>query len=429
MKGQRKRKKSVTHQQLLEKELELDRIAIDTKHWRKPTGFLSELEHAVRPEIHEGRLPHYGVIFADVDPSVIGWSWLKMPEKDLILGRQLADGIRSFTVFVDGKFVGVLSSDRGGVDEASLVGLIQTTFRSGAVITADASGIVRIVYPGGVAIHRHRRWREKPMVDTVISRTYDFVPFSLIPKLKEILSFAYHSLSPRHIGATLVWCLEAPTAEESAAMQSALDLLSLNLQIGEDAHRSILRHLLAQTDGATIIDAAGKLVGTGAHLKVSAESMKYITALKGTRHTSAQRFSFDSAPTILIVVSADGPVTLFSDGVNVVELKFVSADAEAKALGKMVPMKRSDIVPSSWEETCKVCGKTSIIEEVMIYGWKDREAARCPICRAELASSMCFTISAHVVKRLRTYDRSLVGSMMYPIATPNTETAQNKVTA
>jgi DNA integrity scanning protein DisA with diadenylate cyclase activity len=286
------------------------------------------------------------------------------------------------------------------MDEASLVRLIQRDLRNGAIITADARGVVRIVYPAGVAIHRTRRWREKPMVNAVISRAYDFLAHKSWSKFEEILFFAYHALSPRHIGATIVWCLQMPAAAEAAAMAPAVDLEGLGLNVSNDAHRSMLRHLLSQTDGATIVAEDGSVTGTGAQLKYSEQSTKYIGTSSGTRHTSAQRFSFDCASTIVVTVSADGPVTVFSDGINVVELTFRSADGAAKALGRMVPEKRNDIVPSSWTETCKNCGKTSVIEEVVIYGWKDREEARCPICRGELASSMCFTISAHVIKQL-----------------------------
>src|SRR5260370_22902474 len=114
----RKSKKPVTHQQLLEQELAVDRIALDTKRWRKPLGFFNELEYAVRPQAHEGRFAHYGAFFATAEPTSAGSSWLRMNESDLDLGRKLAVGIRSFTVFMDGKFAGVLTSDHGGMDEA-----------------------------------------------------------------------------------------------------------------------------------------------------------------------------------------------------------------------------------------------------------------------------------------------------------------------
>lgn len=396
----RKPKKPPTYVQLLAEELGLDKIAVEDKRWRRPIGFLEELDHALRPHIHEGSLPNFGAFLTDVQPELKGWSLITMPESDLELGRKLADGIRSFTLLVGGKFVGVATSDTGGMDEASLVRLIQRDLRNGAIITADARGVVRIVYPAGVAIHQNRRWREKPMVNTVVSRASDFLAHKSMTKFEEILFFAYHALSPRHIGATIVWCLQTPTTDEAAAMIPAVDLTPLGLNVANNAHRSMLRHLLCQTDGATIMAEDGSVTGTGAQLKSSEQSMKYIAASTGTRHTSARRFSFDCASTIVVTVSADGPVTVFSDGVNVIELSFRSADASAKALGNFVPEKRHDIVPSSWTETCSNCGKTSVIEEVVIYGWKDREEAHCPICRAEIASSMCFTISAHVIKRL-----------------------------
>jgi len=55
--------------------------------------------------------------------------------------------------------------------------------------------------------------------------------------------------------------------------------------------------------------------------KYSEASKRLIEARAGTRHTSAQRFSYDFAKGIIFVVSSDGPVTVFSDGMSVTDLE------------------------------------------------------------------------------------------------------------
>jgi hypothetical protein len=43
--------------------------------------------------------------------------------------------------------------------------------------------------------------------------------------------------------------------------------------------------------------------------------------MRGTRHTSAARHTYDCPDVLAFVVSADGPVTVFCDGRRIVDLK------------------------------------------------------------------------------------------------------------
>ena len=52
----------------------------------------------------------------------------------------------------------------------------------------------------------------------------------------------------------------------------------------------------------------------------------------GTRHTSARCYSYDEPRTLVITVSEDGPVTVFSHGAKLVELAPRSTDGEAELL-------------------------------------------------------------------------------------------------
>jgi DNA integrity scanning protein DisA with diadenylate cyclase activity len=72
--------------------------------------------------------------------------------------------------------------------------------------------------------------------------------------------------------------------------------------------------VLAQTDGAALFDGVGKLVELGVLLMPTPESEDEVDAIGGTRHTSARRYSHDDPDALVIVVSEDGPVTLFRGG-------------------------------------------------------------------------------------------------------------------
>jgi DNA integrity scanning protein DisA with diadenylate cyclase activity len=49
-----------------------------------------------------------------------------------------------------------------------------------------------------------------------------------------------------------------------------------------------------------------------------------VPAIKGTRHTSAARHTYDCPDMLAFVVSTDGPVTVFCDGQRIADLKRVA---------------------------------------------------------------------------------------------------------
>jgi len=101
----------------------------------------------------------------------------------------------------------------------------------------------------------------------------------------------------------------------------------------------VLRHLLTYTDGAVILDAqTSDRCGSATKILWKQAS---IEARAGTRHTSAQRFSYDFAKGIIFVVSSDGPVTVFSDGMSVTDLEVRFADETPTA--QKSPYTRSSV--------------------------------------------------------------------------------------
>ena len=67
--------------------------------------------------------------------------------------------------------------------------------------------------------------------------------------------------------------------------------------------------------------------------------------MRGTRHTSAARHTFDCPDVLAFVVSADGPVTVFSDGQRIADLKLRDpfAAKTAQTIEALVALRRAGV--------------------------------------------------------------------------------------
>jgi DNA integrity scanning protein DisA with diadenylate cyclase activity len=128
------------------------------------------------------------------------------------------------------------------------------------------------------------------------------------------LELAVHWLSPSRIGATIVLFEdEIPWA----ALDTATATRAPALSIVNRRHFPALFAALLQRDLATIVDADGAVRKVGVGLRFSADADASVAADRGMRHRSAQRFTYDHPTATAIVVSEDGPVTVFREGVAV----------------------------------------------------------------------------------------------------------------
>jgi len=229
---------------------------------------------------------------------------------------------------------------------------------------------------------------------------YHCAPQVNLETLKNLLEFCFHDLSPRKIGATLVWCLQEPNVEEMENMNPNFVLQQIDTRVGSDRSVAVLRHLLTYTDGAAILDSQGKALGVGAQLKYSQTSKHLIEARSGTRHTSAQRFSYDFAKGIVFVVSSDGPVTVFSDGMSVTDLKIHFTDLSQLKNSENIFISR-DLSLCKNELTCQKCKKRLKIQETNINEFeKSEKSIHCPICTNFVYSAPCNNLAVHVMKDL-----------------------------
>jgi DNA integrity scanning protein DisA with diadenylate cyclase activity len=385
-------------QALITRELELNGVQLDKYPWLSSESVTHELSMASIPEIHEGRIAPFGVIFAEDATELAGVNLLALRPEDIGFARRLANGMDCFLLYKKDIFFGLARFTVPLMTELQLVRSFPPS--GGMVVQRGKSGKVKFFQGDSVILHENRVWFTKPHVKKAAWKVAQCVSGIDQAVLNRILELTFHLLSPdSRVGATLVWCLSDAAHASSAGVAEGQDLTRFDLSIMDEGHAGTICHMLSQVDGATFLSPVGKLIRTGVHLKYSAASREFIPELRGTRHTSAQRFSFDVDSALVITVSEDGPVTIFSDGASIANLHISSSYKEARILKASAPEMREDISSQSFEASCSRCGKKSMLEQVSILGQTGELQVCCPVCQAPLHSACCLSLEARPFKR------------------------------
>jgi DNA integrity scanning protein DisA with diadenylate cyclase activity len=387
------------HVKLLIRELTLSGFKVNEilPIWSRPATVrrtvLNELLFAMNAQVHEGRISPYGSVL--FPPSASLANVLELSANDRQLAQKAADGSSSLAAFIGAEFTGLLLLKPASTPELQISELAAAA--NAIAIRRDARGVLRVFSEKGILRHVGRIWTSSPALNLAVEHVSRVAPQINQPMLLEILKFAYYVLSAWHIGATFVWLLS-----DRDDFESGVDLRSLGLRVDpreKDPPLAFSAHLLDQYDGATVISKGGQILKTQVQLMPSNNSKNYIKPLSGTRHTSAKRASFDRGDIVVITVSSDGPVTVFSDGLDVYKITWYSAFDQARAFVRATgPENRESVDAASFERVCSNCGKTSRVEVFTVYGFREREEANCPICGTKIASAMCFRIDAMITK-------------------------------
>jgi hypothetical protein len=276
---------------------------------------VSELAYALRPPVHERRVPSYGAILDPIGPTVqwqddtgLSISRRTVGETPTAMARRYADGLASWLIRRHEGFDEWAVFDRPAGSERDLVILTEAT--RAVLVQRHPTGTVRIVGDFGVYRWAGLGWRHEPLISSWIDSVTACPEHGDRSVLETMLEFAVHDLGARGIGAIIVYRPddgEAPTFEQRLPAPPSLD-------VRDPSDLAPLRHVLAQIDGATIFDAAGTLQQLGVRLVPSAEAEDVVAGYRGTRHTAGRRYSFDDPRATVIVVSEDGPVTVLRNG-------------------------------------------------------------------------------------------------------------------
>jgi len=147
----------------------------------------------------------------------------------------------------------------------------------------------------------------------VASAIQQKVPHIDVRIVEHLVDFCTHWLGAGRIGATLVWCPQGdPRRIKHAAFGAAVDIPPLDVTRRE--HLSALHSALAQYDRAAMVDPSGSICVVGVALRPSLWSIEAISPFRGTRHTSAKRFSLSEPTTVTFTVSSGGSLSVFFRG-------------------------------------------------------------------------------------------------------------------
>jgi hypothetical protein len=276
---------------------------------------LEEIDHALRPAVHERRILSTGTI---VDPRSDPSTWsagtqldivrTSVSQQNLTATRVFADGVSSWLLRrTDGNDEWVMF-DRPASSERDLV-VLSDVFEA-TIVQRHPSGAVRVAGTFGVLRWDGMRWYyEKPIgawIDTLMA--CDDTGDAAV--LDALLAFAVHDLGSQGIGTLLIY---RPGNEPGPAVDDPLSAPP-PLRIRTPFHLAPIRHAIAQLDGAAVFDRDGVLQRLGVRLIPSSTAIESVESLGGTRHTSGRRYSFDDPSATVIAVSDDGPVTVLRNG-------------------------------------------------------------------------------------------------------------------
>ncbi len=276
---------------------------------------LEEIDAALRPVVHERRVPSGGTV---LDPRSDPARWsagaqldisrAPVVEQPLSAARRFADGLSSWLLRRSDGDNEWLVFDRPAGSERDLVVLAEAF--GATLVQRHPAGWVRVVGAFGVLRWQGFSWHHEPPVRSWINTVAASPEHGDPEVLEALLEFAVHDLGSRGIGSLLVYRAEddpGPRMEERLPTPP-------RLRIRQASHLAPLRHALAQVDGAAVFDAAGVLRRLGVRLVPSNAAEETVEALRGTRHTSGRRYSYDDPMATVIAVSEDGPVSVLRNG-------------------------------------------------------------------------------------------------------------------
>lgn len=276
---------------------------------------IEEIDHALRPAVHERRVPSIGTILEPrADPSTweVG-TQLTIARKPLDQStlsnvRRFTDGLSSWFLRRTNGVDEWIVFDRPAGSERDLVVLAEVL--DATIVQRHPTRAVRVVGSFGVLRWEGFTWYREPPVSSWID-TLMACPIHGDPEvLKSILEFAVHDLGSLGIGALLIYRPDGtpgPVVEERMSIPPPL-------RVTRATHLAPLRHALAQVDGAAVFDGEGVLRQLGVRLVPSADAEATVEGFRGTRHTSGRRYSYDDPRATVIAVSEDGPVSVLRGG-------------------------------------------------------------------------------------------------------------------
>ncbi len=312
---------------------------------------LDELGYARRPPQFERRTPLYGSLVVPDDRSLITAGELvelvPLEGMPLAVARRFADGRSTFLARgEDGSRM--LATFRRSIQyEADMVE-VQADIGAFVIQRTPVLGVTRLFTPTATIEWSGYRWTARPNAQAQEALLRPYLPQLRPAVLGGLLELAVHWLSPGRAGATLV----VPGQHGDAGIDLEQSIVAPDLSVTTRHHYPALLAALYQSDLATIVDDDGSIRRIGAGLRSTAEADAAVGTRRkpgrapgrsdvdtsaedggerswGMRHLSAARYTFDQPGSVAVVVSEDGPVSVFYRGKSLSKCAASLVSAEA----------------------------------------------------------------------------------------------------
>ena len=279
----------------------------------------AELARCFEPVIHEQDIRPYGAIVARESPNVeqLGRLLPTAGLRDDVI-HSLADGRQTLTVVVKGQRPELLLLNEPMDTEQDFAS--HAVWVDGVIVANDSRGIVRIVTDSSITVVQGRRWMTRDLVYEAADDIMQFVPGADARVVRKLLELTHHRISPARIGATILYRL-GESGSTVKGRDAGIAVGKVGISVLDDAEQPLFVHLARYHDGALLVGREGRLEAVNVIIRPSVASERAVASTKGTRHTSAARHSYDCADVLAFVVSTDGPVTVFSAGQRIADLK------------------------------------------------------------------------------------------------------------
>ncbi len=311
-----------------------------------------ELSRCFSPPVHEGQRRPYGALIArEDDISELG---LLLAVTDVESVRDAADGVNAVAVCAKGGPPKLLRLKKPLVSQDDCCDLAAAT--DGVLLRVDGNGIIWIASSEAVTTIDDKNGWTRPAIDEIFSSLRRLAPTSDTHALDALVRLVYSYLSPRKVGCILLYSLV--TADDTTCQTQGDPMTELGLNVCSSADWSLIEHELRHTDCAAVIRSDGLLLRKAVFLESTSASAK-ICVEGGTRHNSACRHTYDRPDLLAFVVSADGPVRVFSDGRDAFSLLLCE---------RSLPWNASGGEMFAHETVCGNCGAKLTVRKIILYG-------------------------------------------------------------
>jgi DNA integrity scanning protein DisA with diadenylate cyclase activity len=359
-----------------------------------------EIERCFSPVVHEGLRQPFGALIARDDD--IGDLGEALEIQDINQVRGAADGINTVAYCAKGQRPRLLRL-RNRIDSQDDCSSL-AAWVDGALVRVDRHGMIWVCSSEGVTTIDDRGGWTRPSTNKIVDVLRQLAPAADGRSLEALTKFAYSNLSPHRVGTTLLYSLTDVDGRAHQNDGESIEALQLNIRDRNDW--ATIEHQLRHTDGAAVIRRDGRVLRKGVILAASQEAAR-IRTKGGTRHNSACRHTFDRPDLLAFVVSADGPASVFSDGVYAASLVLPEGEMPSNPSGGEM-----------WTdyEECPRCGSNVMVRKIILYGWRDSEEGQCPICDAEVGSINGWKVEvgllkdAHSIERISAFRQRVVPS-------------------